>query len=327
MTLVPLTKVRCLILLCFLFLFAVAKDLDVEEKKKEEDSEFVEVEKIWKNNEVSYDGARLYNTSLIHIFYILTPNKGDVKQIAKREENVLKAMTYDSTIKYFSGLYYKDWNVVKLMYNAFKIPTVPMPKFRGFRNRRGKYARWASLIMAASYAIQFRLPNIVILEDDSVWPKDLGKQIVKYVRSEEEANTVVKLSTWGEGFLMTLPCAINYIKTVYDIGINSSSDVWIRDMLPSHNINKAIKYKLIVMPNKGNIWNTDIVMNHVDFDYVASTHNPAPLTNRLGVCFHPDGTYEFKDVDSKYALFKSRADLNFTEVAERVDLEYQKDLC
>ena len=287
----------------------------------------MEVDKIWKNDKLTYDGSKLYNASDIHIFYILTPNRADTKQISLRQDNVFKAMTYDSSMKRFLGIYWKDWNVVRLMYNALRIPTVPMPKFRGFRNRRGKYARWASLIMAASYAIQFRLPNIVILEDDSVWPKNLGQQVTKYVQQDKDSNVVVKLSTWGEGFLMSLPSAINYIKTIYDVGINSSSDVWIRDMLPTYNINKAIKYKLLVTPNQGNIWNTDIVLNHLDFDYIASKNDPTPLTSRLGICLHRNGSYEFKHIDPSFSLFSSQEDLNLTRVAERLDLKHPKDIC
>lgn len=314
-----------LFVMTILVLMLFVNAMDPQEIEKE--SEYVEVEKIWKNNEVSYDGARHYNISDIHLFYILTPNRADTKQITKRQENVFKAMTYDSSMKYFLGIYWKDWDVVRLMYDAFKIPTVPMPKFRGFRNRRGKYARWASLIMAASYAIQFRLPNIVILEDDSAWPKNLGERVTKYVQHGNNSNVVVKLSTWGEGFLMSLPSAINYIKTIYNIGINSSSDVWIRDMLPSFNINKAIKYKLLVIPNQGNIWNTDIVLNHLDFDYTASMYDSSPLTNRLGICLYPNGSYEFKDVHPSFALFNSRTDLNLTKVAERLKIDYPRDLC
>ena len=111
----------------------------------------------------------------IHIFYILTPNVSGVSKYSLRYNNVLHHIRHDPNVNYFHGIYWKDWDIVKKSFKSFRFPNSHMPELRGSRNRRGKYARWLSLILVISYAIQFRLPHIVILEDDSKWPTGFFK--------------------------------------------------------------------------------------------------------------------------------------------------------
>ena len=83
----------------------------------------------------------------------------------------------------------------------------------------------------------------------------------------------------------------------------------------------------ILLTSQGNIWSTDMVQNSIDFNYTPF-HEPSPLFNRLGVCyFASNGTYRFTQMDKKYALFKNRNDLNFTEVVSRLDVNLVPELC
>jgi hypothetical protein len=111
------------------------------------------------------------STDSIHIFYILTPEKPGLNNTI-RVENVVRAESLAPEIKHFSALYYRPWHIVQRLFNILQIPTKHMvePLLGRTRNRQGKYARWASLLLAVSYAIQFRLPHILILEDDTTWP-------------------------------------------------------------------------------------------------------------------------------------------------------------
>ena len=79
-----------------------------------------------------------YDTSSVHIFFILTPKVFRAKQRRIRVANV-KAMRFkDAHIKYFMGIYWKNWDEIKTFFNACRLPTVHMPKFQGRRNRKGE---------------------------------------------------------------------------------------------------------------------------------------------------------------------------------------------
>jgi hypothetical protein len=114
---------------------------------------------------------QLYNTSDVHIFFILTPNISTVLKYKERYENVRTFISEDSHAKYFTALYWEThWSTIKNIFKSFRLPNSKMPELKGTRNRRGKYARWVSVLLAVAYAVQFRLPHIVLLEDDSKWP-------------------------------------------------------------------------------------------------------------------------------------------------------------
>ena len=107
----------------------------------------------------------------IHVFYVLTP-RASGRNVSNREINVQKAVSNDSQTSYFSALFHTPWTVIKKLFKNLKIPTSHMfePFYGKSKNRRGKYARWASLVLALSYAVQNRLGHIILLEDDTVWP-------------------------------------------------------------------------------------------------------------------------------------------------------------
>jgi len=132
-------------------------------------------------------------------------------------------------------------------------------------------------------------------------------------------DTLVKLSKWGEGYLLSLPCAVNFIKKVYEIGINKHSDTWIRDNIKQITVDR-IKYSLVIPPNAGNIYNTLQVNNKVDFSYPHSKNNTSPLGSRIGLKLdEKNGNFEFVEPDPENALFASREDLNLTKVASRLE--------
>ena len=132
---------------------------------------------------------------------------------------------------------------------------------------------------------------------------------------------LVKLSKWGEGYLLSLEAAVRFIQKIYEVGINKHSDTWIRDIMNPVLENGKIDYKLVVKPNDGNIYNSAQVKNNVDFDYKHSLNDTTPLFDRIDVRVDPDDfsiTYK-NESDLEHVLFKSRDDLNFTEVADRLD--------
>ena len=113
----------------------------------------------------------VYNSTDIHIFFILTPDVPGVLSRKERYANVKKFLASDHNARYFLGIYWEnDWKILQSMFKSLRLPNAHMPELRGSRNRRGKYARWASILLAVSYAVQFRLPHLILLEDDCGWP-------------------------------------------------------------------------------------------------------------------------------------------------------------
>ena len=109
-------------------------------------------------------------------------------------------------------MWWEDWELVKTLFKTFRQPNAYMPELRGSRNRRGKYARWCSLLLAASYAVQFRVPHLIILEDDSTWPEDLGALVKPHLRNDD---TMVKLPKWGEGMNFIFDASYSIIASLY----------------------------------------------------------------------------------------------------------------
>jgi hypothetical protein len=135
--------------------------------------------------------------------------------------------------------------------------------------------------------------------------------LVPYLRKDE---ILVKLSKWGEGYLLSLASSVEFIKKVYEIGINKHSDTWIRDNMRQMKID-SIKYSLVVPPNAGNIYNSAPVNNKEDFDYPFSKNNSSPLGLRIGL----ESLSSSAQIDPNIALFESINDLNLTNVASRLD--------
>jgi len=74
-------------------------------------------------------------------------------------------------------------------------------------------------------------------------------RVLPYLRDDDK---LVKLSKWGEGYLLSLPCALSFLRKVYDIGINRHNDGWIRDNLNQVTLPRgSISYELLVSPNDG----------------------------------------------------------------------------
>lgn len=266
----------------------------------------------------------------IHIFFILTPTKAIMKSgNTVRIQNVRNASILDANVKAFTGLHWENWDLIKKVFSVLKLPNAHMPEVKGTRNRKGKYARWASIIFSLAYAVQYRLPHIVILEDDSKWPGDLRQRLLPYLRYDDK---FIKLSKWGEGYLLSLPCAVNFIMKVYDVGINRHSDTWIRDTLNQITLPRGkIPYELLVGPNDGDIYNSDKVVNKKDFPYKASYGDPSPLLTRLGFIRDANNQFVLNSSNTCYnssipmvngtlkeCFFISRADLKFAKVASRL---------
>ena len=253
-----------------------------------------------KNNEdsssIEYDRENRFFVSRDYVlstplrfYYLLTPSGSP--QYMTRYENVMNFLNSNSNsnngiinidkIGIFDALFWKNWDQIRFLFSYLKLPNKHMIENRGMLNRKGKYGRWASLIMAAAYAVQFNLPYLILLEDDSKWPMiDDFSASLRRILPSPESPCIVKLSKWGEGYVFPLQGAKIYLQTVYEIGINKHSDTWIRD-----NMNviyfREIEHKLLIWSNQGNILRTPYAVNHVDFAYNASWGDSSPLFNMI----------------------------------------------
>ena len=249
----------------------------------------------------------------VNIFYIVTPPEAPQHEL--RSSLVRKDLALDPERKVFSALYWADWSSVKGLYACLRMPTKRMPEVKGTHNRRGKYAEWGSKFLAVAYAVQFKLPYMVILEDDVHWSPDMRRRLATAIPRAEKLDAearlamaqgetdpvklrggLLKLSKWGEGYFLSELAARSFLRALYSIGINHHSDTWIRDYLkPEHH---DIAYTLAVKPNGGNIYRSHNVNNVWDFPYtpenITNTGAMAPTLLRLA-----DAGQLFKDAQER----------------------------
>lgn len=218
-----------------------------------------------------------------------------------------------------------------------------MPEVKGKHNQKGKYAEFASKLLAAAYAVQFDLPYLVILEDDVVF-SDLGKQIKSAVVKAKQHDkkildqiasgaltrdncfgAVIKLSKWGEGYMFSRLGAETFIHQLYRRSINHHSDVWIRKYL--HPLHHDVKYHLIVKPNDGNIYYSQRIYNPSEFCYYASSNDASPLFQWLLPSYSSsssiNATITASITKQKHQIvhplmFRSREDTDFSEVVQNM---------
>lgn len=254
-----------------------------------------------------------------HMFYLLTPRGEVVQQSQLRRDIVANATAAagGASIGVFEALYWEDWDTVRRFFAAMRLPNRHMMEQRGMRNRRGKYARWGSLLLCVSYAVQFRIPYLVLFEDDSVWPSAqhvrdvLTEAARKRAFPQPSSRRVVKLSKWGEGYIFPLAAAKHFLSEVYKRGIVAHSDTFIRDFMDVVYYWR-FRYKLMVWPNRGNIHSTPYAVNAVDFNYSASWNDVSPLLTTL------QSGGDHGSATSSPALFSSKTDLSLPIVARRV---------
>jgi len=251
----------------------------------------------------------------VEIVYILTPP--GTPQYDLRARIVAEAIQIDPSRKFFTGIYYSEWDTIKKLFKLLRIPTQHMPELRGTRNTRGKYALWISKLLVIAFGVQFKVPYLIMSEDDVTWSKTLRHRLssalpiadaldkdAEKVDTSEDASKrtggLLKLSKWGEGYFFSYYAARNFIKEVYKTSINRHSDTWIRDVMkPVHH---GVPYVLAVKPNMGNVYTTHGVNNKVSFNYDPIREGALPLLDML----------------DRGEFFTSRQDRNLTDVAYRL---------
>ena len=292
---------------------------------------------------IEYDKEKRFSVSREYInknplsyYYLLTPSGSP--QYMTRYENVMNVINSNSNsinnkivdnidkIGIFDAVFWENWDQIRFLFSLLKIPNKHMMENRGMLNRKGKYGRWASLIMSAAYAVQFNLPYLILLEDDSKWPliEEFSASLRRILPSPDSP-CIIKLSKWGEGYVFPLQGAKVYLRTIYDIGINKHSDTWIRD-----NMNVVyygeIEHELLIWSNQGNILRTPYAVNHIDFAYNASWRDSSPLFDMIS---HDNYNNQNNKRRKKNLLFPSSKSTNFSSIIiglKRIEDERQNKI-
>ena len=145
-------------------------------------------------------------------------------------------------------------------------------------NKKGKVARWATLIKAMKYVYDHKLGNTVILEDDVTLPEgfDFGED-------KWEDGHIAKLAMWGEGYGVNHTGAEHYLRMVCEAEqISLHSDEFIarkcKKAGPGWIINSKLGGHLVVATNKGHL------INSPTYDYefpIESYSRTQPLINKM----------------------------------------------
>ena len=195
----------------------------------------------------------------------------------------------------------------------------------GRKSSKGKYTEFSTKLLVCAYALQFCIPSIVMLEDDSMWPKDLRSRLaalqaiaVEIESRNASAAVIAKLAKWGEGYYFTLKGCGTMVQKLYQVGMNAHSDLWIRDVLAPLIWRPKIPYCTTFGPNAGNIYYSKpaFVTRKGGFTYAKyyneSLGDPSPLLRLLGKGGDSNAS------DEHFRLFRNRQDRNLSKVVLRL---------
>jgi hypothetical protein len=255
------------------------------------------------------------------IFYTLIPPHAH--QYSQRAAVVAKGLADDVERAVFTSLYWaSDWKLVKGLFAALRLPVRKMLATRGKHSTKGKYTEFSTKLLTCAYALQFQLSSIVLLEDDSFWPKDLQTRLAalsatsaKMEARNASAAVVAKLSKWGEGYFFTTRGCTALVRKVYQVGMSAHSDVFIRDYLAPLIWRPKIPYHTAFSPNAGNIYYSTpaLISRQGGFIYAKyyseSLGDPSPLLQLVG---------KGHNASDHFRLFRDRGDRNLSEVVRRL---------
>lgn len=146
------------------------------------------------------------------------------KSNEQRVSNVDKVIQNHPSIKIFKALeHHKDWELVHYLFTHFNIPAE-----HHTAKKKGKMCRWATVLMAAKYIYDLKIKQTNMVFEDDVF---LGPGFKFYGHKFRGENRWIKLSRWGEVFALNCVSAEEFIRRLYDIGINNNNDRWIKENL------------------------------------------------------------------------------------------------
>lgn len=171
-----------------------------------------------------------------------------------------------------------QWDEVVQFVEDWEIPLSYDKRAGGDQlNKKGKVARWATLIKAMKYVYDRKLGNIVILEDDVTLPKGFN-----FGEDKWRDGHIAKLAMWGEGYGVNHTGAEHYLRMVSEAEqISLHSDEFIarrcKKVGPGWIIDSKLGSHLVVATNKGHL------VNSPTYDYefpIESYSRTAPLLNK-----------------------------------------------
>jgi len=116
-----------------------------------------------------------------------------------------------------------DLKEIDKLFDYFQIPVAP---WMYISHGGGKISRWATVIMVMKYIYDLELEDRIIILEDDLW---LDKNFNFMADQWPTDSCLVKLSMWGEMMACGIKGAENFLKSIYEIGIDKNNDMWIYD--------------------------------------------------------------------------------------------------
>lgn len=166
-----------------------------------------------------------YTNGTCHVFVIHAA--GRTRQTHERKANVAKLLRQYPDIRIMSAIMWRDdWETVEAIFKALQIPVCFFEKQICGQPQwgRGKYANWASLILAYAYQIRFGLPCMMLLEDDVYIQRPQLFDQKRAAVPNSNKPWFHKCGRWGECYMTNLAGATSFIESVYKYGVTQHSD-------------------------------------------------------------------------------------------------------
>ena len=248
------------------------------------------------------------DTHFVPVYYLSLPPGSDDYNV--RYENLQKIRSSDPAIRSligFSGK--KQWDLITDGMCVFKLPIKAMTvqrKGKAVPAPNSKYAEFLSIFMAVSYAYEFELPYVALMEDDTTWgtPNSYRSQLTelaKYAKLTEQNNpkaaVVANLNDSGKGFFFTRRGMLEFLEKVFTVGINNPIDSFIKREL------NAIPWKMSQYKRLTNATHSSAHDNNIPRDLKTGTFKYKP----------------HKDASKLLPLLNSRSGLMLNSTVGRIN--------
>ena len=187
------------------------------------------------------------NLGLCEIF-VLTLDRDDRKYIF--EKNKIKFPNIKKIIS-VNGYNKKETvdELIKLKLKYYKLET-------GFCTY-GTLANFITKVKMLKYQIENNIPYICFIEDDLVLDDNFEEFINSYTSFFHKDINMIRLATWGEGYITSIESAKRVLNCIYDKGIINNIDGQLKYYSGSEIYLHNTPWKLVIGTNNGDCLKTE----------------------------------------------------------------------
>lgn len=249
------------------------------------------------------------------IFVQTTKNYATQKDARLQNVAGLFNMSSDINIKPMEVVYWRhDWDAVTKLFEKIRASICFYIHYKcNASPNKGQIARWATMLMATAYQRKFKLPCMILMEDDIHPYANFGERLARFSMPANESR-IMKFSTWGDGYAFNLLGVEEYHRRIYKYGVTATIDWWINKNMEDITTSATglVRYQ-VVGSNNGDIMNSDKVSKKM-FSYDTASHDDTWFTPLLDAFENPD------DLDLAAALYRFLGEAPPPPLSELKDL-------